>query len=138
MNTKEPVSIFLNSSEKMYEYAKKIKPLEGYQDIVIHGDKTGFSYKDKDGKETPINVSEFSEILKNSGLLTGEKIRLISCEAASEGGHTAQWLADDLGIEILAPTDIVWIDFDGTLTIGHDELTNDGKWITVVPSTKKE
>ena len=133
MNTKEPVSIFLNSSDQLYINAKKIKPLEGYQDIVIHGSKNGYCYKDKNGKEIAVNPTEFSDMLKNSGLLTGDKIRLISCEAAAEGANAAQWLADDLGIEVLAPSDIVWVDHDGSMTIGRTPDVNDGRWVTVKP-----
>ena len=137
MNNKEPVSIFLNSSERLYENAKKIKPLPDYQDIIIHGDKTGFAYKDKDGNETLLNVAEFTKILKESGLYQGGKIRLISCETAAEGAFTAQWFADDMGVEVLAPTDIVWIDHDGNMTIGPDEFTNSGTWVVKRPNEKK-
>ena len=133
IDSKEPLSTFLNSSEQLYENAKKIKPLPGYQDIVIHGDKTGFSYKDKDGNETNLNVGEFTKILKESGLYKGGKIRLISCEAAAEGANTAQWFANDMGAEVLAPTDIVWVDREGNMTIGPDEFTNTGSWVTVTP-----
>ena len=136
INIKEPLSSFLNSSEQLYENAKKIKPLPGYQDIIIHGDKTGFSYKDKDGNETLLNVGEFTKILKESGLYKGGKIRLISCEAAAEGAHTAQWFANDMGVEVLAPTDIVWVDREGNITIGPDEFTDTGTWITVNPETR--
>ena len=136
INTREPLSSFLNSSEQLYENAKKIIPLPDYQDIVIHGDKTGFSYKDKDGNETLLNVGEFTKILKESGLYKGGKIRLISCEAAAPGAHTAQWFANDMGVEVLAPTDIVWVDRDGNMTIGPDEFTDSGAWITIEPETE--
>ena len=126
-------SSFLNSSDQLYENAKHIKPLPDYQDIVIHGDKTGFSFRDKDGNESYVNVKEFADILKASGLYKGGKIRLISCEAAAEGAQTAQWLADELDATILAPTDIVWVARDGAMTIGPDEFTDSGKWVEVEP-----
>ena len=126
-------SSFLNSSDQLYENAKHIKPLADYQDIVIHGDKTGFSFRDKDGNESYVNVKEFADILKASGLYKGGKIRLISCEAAAEGAQTAQWLADELDATILAPTDIVWVARNGTMTIGPDEFTDSGKWVKVEP-----
>ena len=129
----EPVSIFVNSSDQLYENAKKIKPLEDYEDIVIHGDKTGFAFKDKDGNESNINVKEFAEIYKNSGLYKGGKIRLISCETAADGAMTAQWFADEMGVEVLAPTDIVWVDFNGNMTIGPDKFTDSGVWVTKFP-----
>ena len=67
-------SSFLNSSDQLYENAKHIKPLPDYQDIVIHGDKTGFTFRDKDGNESNVNVKEFADILKSSGLYKGGKI----------------------------------------------------------------
>ena len=48
--------------------------------MVIHGDKTGFAYFYKSGKELYYTVREFAEILKSSGLYQGGNIRLISCE----------------------------------------------------------
>ena len=135
MNTEaEAVSTFVNSSERLYEYAKKIEPLDDYQDIVIHGDKTGFSFKDKDDVESNVNVKEFADIYKESGLYKGGKIRLISCEAAAPDAFTAQWFADEMGVEVLAPTDIVWVHSDGHMTIGPDEFTNTGSWVTKTPS----
>ena len=48
----EPLSIrFVNSSDSLYNNSKMIKPIKGFEDVVIHGDKTGFAYFDKSGKE---------------------------------------------------------------------------------------
>lgn len=55
-----------------------IKPIKGFEDMVIHGDKTGFAYFDKSGKELYYTVREFAEILKSSGLYQGGNIRLWS------------------------------------------------------------
>ena len=136
-SNKTPLSSFVNSSDPLYEKAKKIKPIPDYQDVVIHGDKTGFSYKDKDGNETLLNVSEFTKLLKESGLYKGGKIRLISCEVGADDAHTAQWFADDMGVEVLAPTDIVWIDDNGEMTIGPTPYENSGKWIVIKPNVRK-
>jgi hypothetical protein len=130
----EAASTFVNSSELLYEYAKKIEPLDDYQDIVIHGDKTSFSFRDKNGIESNVNVTEFANIYKESGLYNGGKIRLISCEAAAPDAFTAQRFADEMCVEVLAPTDIVWVHSDGHMTIGPDEFTDTGSWVSKLPS----
>lgn len=47
-------------------------------------------------------------MIRSSKNYTGKKIRLISCEVAAEGANAAQALADELGVEIMAPNDVVW------------------------------
>ena len=60
-----------------------IKPIKGFEDMVIHGDKTGFAYFDESGKELHYTVREFAEILKSSGLYQGGIVRLIKCKSNS-------------------------------------------------------
>ena len=47
---KVSASRYLNSSDKLYYNASKVKPLEGYQDFVCHSDEFGFEFRDADGK----------------------------------------------------------------------------------------
>ena len=119
---------FINSSEQLYGNADKIKPIENYEDIVIHGDKTGFAYHDNSGKEHYYTVHEFASILKDSEVYGGGNIRLISCEAGADGATAAQALADLLKVDVMAPSDVVWIMPDGSMTIGITPSVNDGEW----------
>lgn len=123
---------FVNRNDMLYINAQKIRPIDGYEDVVVHGDKYGFVFKDADGKESNVSVVEFADILKKSGTYKGGAIRLISCETGAEGGITAQGLADILGVEILAPNGVVYVDSNGELTIGHP-LTNTGEWVRIYP-----
>ncbi len=135
---KEPLSIYLNSSDELKRNALKVTPLTGYEDIVIHGDKTGFAIKDKSGKEHDYYTPrEFAEILKKDPNYKGGNIRLMACEAGSKGAISAQILANSLNVEVLAPTDILWIDCDGNMTIGPDEFTNTGYWKKFYPLKSK-
>ena len=127
---------FLNKGDMLYRNAKHIKPIDGYEDIVVHADKYSFVFKDADGVESNVSVEEFSEILRQSDAYHGGAIRLIACEAAADGAITAQKLADSLGVEILAPTDIVYVHRDGSMTVG-DMLTNTGKWVKIIPRKKR-
>ena len=129
--------IFVNKNDKLYEYGKKIKPIKGYEDVVTHGDKIGFIFKDADGKESNVSVVEFANILRKSKLYHGGDIRLIACEAGADDSIVAQALADELGVNILAPSNFVFVDWDGNMTIGPDRFTNNGKWIIIHPKGAK-
>lgn len=137
INTAEPLSRYLNSSEDLYENAKKVKPIDGYEDIFIHGDKFGFAIKDLNGEEHDYySVREFADILREDPNYHGGAIRLLACEAGAEGGTAAQNMANLLNVNILAPTDVLWVDFDGSLVIGPDQWTNTGEWKLFKPQKR--
>ncbi|MPM39742.1 hypothetical protein SDC9_86376 [bioreactor metagenome] len=119
---------FANKMDPIWKNSGNIKPIEGYQDIVCHGDTLGFSYKDLDGNEINMTPREFAEILKNSPVYEGRPIRLISCQAGADGSFTAQYVANHLGVDILAPTDTVFVYPDGEIIIGPDKYHNTGTW----------
>ena len=104
--------------------------------MVIHGDKTGFAYFYKSGKELYYTVREFAEILKSSGLYQGGNIRLISCEIGADGATTAMSLAEQLNVKVIAPSNIVWVMPDGTMTIGDTPNSNNGEWRVFEPKRK--
>lgn len=123
---------FLQKSDVLYKNAQHIKPIAGYEDVVVHSDKYGFIFMDADGNESNVSVAEFANILKQSDVYHGGNIRLVACESAADGAITAQALADILRVEILAPSDVVYVDPEGNMTIGNP-LTNDGEWIKIRP-----
>ncbi|MBQ5320829.1 MAG: hypothetical protein J6K88_02020 [Oscillospiraceae bacterium] len=121
------LSRYVNSSDRLYEYARNITPLDGYEDQVIHGDKYGFEIRDLDGKTASVYTPrEFAEILRRDPNYHGGNIRLISCYAGAEDGNAAQALANQLGVDVLAPNDVVIVYPDGSMKIGYD---GKGKWI---------
>lgn len=135
----QPLSRYLNSSDDLYINAQKVKPVDGFEDIFIHGDKYGFSIKDKNGEDRDYYTPrEFAEILKNDPNYHGGDIRLFSCETGADGAIAAQSLATQLGVNVYAPSDILWIDYDGNIIIGPDELTNTGKWVLLKPLRKEK
>lgn len=128
-NGAEPASVrFVNSSDGLYKNAQNIDPIEGYEDIVIHGDKTGFCYYDKNGNQSDYTVREFAEVLKNSNVYNGGNIRLISCDTGADGATAAQSLANMLNVNVMAPSDVVWVMPDGSMTIGQMPSDNSGEW----------
>ena len=71
-------------------------------------------------------MDKFADILKDDPNYHGGDIRLISCEAGAEDGFAAQNLANYLGVNVLAPSDVVIVYPDGTMKVGYD---GKGKWI---------
>ena len=130
----EPASlIFMHHADQFSSNAAKIQPIDGYEDVVVHGDKIGFEFRNANGKSENISVQEFANILRNSSAYHGGDIRLISCETGADGATSAQTLADCLKINVLAPSDLVWIAEDGSMNIGTDWNNNTGKWILFKP-----
>ena len=125
-----PMPIYFNHAEPILINSKKVKPIDGYEDVFIHGDENGFATNDSDGNLCNMYTPrEFAEILKNDPNYHGGDIRLCSCKTGAEGAIAAKALARQLGVNILAPSDTLWIHMDGTMTIGADQFMNDGQWI---------
>ena len=129
-------STFANSKDRLYQNSKSIVPINGYEDVVVHGDMYGFVFKNIDGVESVVSVREFASILKESGLYRGGDIRLISCETGKKGAVAAQGLADELGVNVLAPTDVVYVYPDGKMIVSSDGYTNDGEWVIFEPRNR--
>ena len=127
---------FVNSSDGLYKASKNIKPIDGFEDIVIHGDKTGFAYHDKNSNEHYYTVREFAEILKNCNVYHGGNIRLISCDTGADGATAAQSLANQLDVIVMAPSNTVWVMPDGTMIIGERPSDNSGEWRLFRPKRK--
>lgn len=120
---------FLLHTDRLYQNAAKIKPIDGFDDFVIHGDKIGFELRDHEGNPYKnLSVKKFVEMVKTSPVYKGGPIRLISCEAGADGSVVAKAVADMLGVQVIAPSDVVWVHPDGSMTIGPDAMSNTGEW----------
>lgn len=137
INKKYALSSYFNKQDKLYEYSKKVKAEPNFEDIFIHGDKKGFSYSNSDNKETAVTARELAEMIKANPNYKGGNIRLVSCESASNGATSAQMVSNLLGVDVKAPTDKVWIDWNGNMTVGPDEFTNSGKWVILKPQKRR-
>ena len=120
---------FVNSNGKLYKYAAKIAPIEGYADFTCHADPDKF-YIDMQGNGNSkdfveLSVEEFAEAIRNSNSYSGGNIRVISCQAGAKEDGVAQRLANELNVSILAPTEIVNIDEDGNMFVSDNEILAD-------------
>lgn len=128
--------LYISEKDDLYNNAKKVEPIDGYEDVVIHSDKNSFYAYNMQGDEFSFTAEEMAEMIKMSKSYHGGNIRLIACESAAEGATIAQQLADVLGVEILAPSDIVWVDPDGKMTIGQVPDADTGYWVKIKPKRK--
>lgn len=133
---------YVNKNDLLYRNAEKVKPIEGYEDVVCHGDKLGFAFRDADGKESSISVNELADILRKDPSYKGGAIRLLSCETGAEDAITAQALADEMNVNVLAPTDFLWIGSEGQMRICVDQKTamkgiSTGEWRLFKPKRRR-
>lgn len=125
---------YVNKSDKLYKNVQNIKPIEGYEDIVIHGDpdKSMVLYNTKLGKDTEYTAKEFADSIKTDPGYNGGNIRLLSCGAGSEESQFAQEFANEMNKEVLAPTETLWVADHGELFISNSDTLaqmwyNDGE-----------
>ena len=88
---------------------KKVIPLDGYDDVFIHGDEFGFAVIDANGKQISYTIREIAEILNKYGKFENDSIRLCSCRTGANSGAAAQGLANLTVKNVLAPTKDLWI-----------------------------
>lgn len=79
-------------------------------------------------------------IMARSDYTPGTPVRLLACSTGRQDGNApciAQRLADELGVDVTAPNDILWVFSDGTLTVGPRKGHNTGTFITYHPRRQK-
>lgn len=138
-------AIMHNSQEANYKLAKNVKPLDGYDDVFIHGDGLSYVIYDLNGKPNNYTAYEIAKFINEYSEFKNPKIRLCSCSAGREPAITAQVMADVTGKEVLAPNRTLWLlEAEGeTKMIIAGEINekidyNDvGEWITFVPRPRK-
>lgn len=113
-------------------YAQKAKELEGYTDVIIHGnpetDKVSIMHNNK---WVDLDQRRLAKYLKKSKGYKAGAIRLLSCSAGSK--EFAQNLANKMGVSVLAATDTVWAHPNGKITVGPSSYINSGSWVEFQP-----
>ena len=96
------------------QYAPRVTPISGFTDVFIHGNASGNAFMVlHNGDWITLSHRSLGTYLRHQRV-TGN-IRLISCNAGA--GSLAQNLANRLGVTIKAPTNIVYVHPNGSLTV---------------------
>ena len=90
---------------------------KGFFDFAAHGTENNIEYGSKD---MVLSAREVARIIRHNENYNGEKIRLLSCSTGSTAGGFAQQLANALGVEVEAPSDVLFVYPDGRMMIGFD------------------
>lgn len=146
----EPIAaspVFLNKSSELYKRMRRVEPLDGYYDVMGHSDGYSLIYGDLNDNEnepgTAFTIKELKAAILADKSYVGGPIRVVACNAGSAADGLAQKLADEMGVEVLAPTTTVYVDYDGALALFEtDEQYNEhvlegiaetGEWATFKP-----
>ena len=115
---------FMSNRDIMYRNLQSVPPLDGYEDVACHADPLNFSFVDPEAEETVQNVGArfLANRIKESGKYNGGAIRLIACEAGKLDDGIAQDFANEMGVSVLAPTKIVFVDSQGFMVLADDDI----------------
>lgn len=122
----EANGLFVNRTEKLHRYAKKIPPIDGFEDFTCHADADKFYIdlgglgKDEDFFE--LTPEEYAERIKASSSYKGGNIRIISCQAGAKKDGAAQRLANALNVDVYAPTETVHVTENGEIFISDNDI----------------
>jgi len=117
---------FVPNLENLHANAMKVIPKTGFTDVTIHGN--GISFFFSETSNHPVSASSLSSLLGKVPSYQGGSIRLMSCSAGAYNDGVAQQVANILGVDVLAPTDSLWITETGDMIIS-DTKFNAERWI---------
>lgn len=132
---------FLNASRRV-----DIDP-DGMFDVIAHGNQTHIELNLPPGAILVDAKVAAAQILRSKGYV-GQDIRLLSCSTGGCEGGFAQQLANELGVNVRAPNDVLWATRSGQLHVsalrntinpvtGHSQLEPEwpptGKFIDFSP-----
>ncbi|MCI9530306.1 MAG: hypothetical protein HFH38_00875 [Lachnospiraceae bacterium] len=120
--------------------AKYIKPEENYYDVVLHGSPNFVEFFGES-----IDAETLSAIIiQREDYTKGKAIRLISCCTGQEENGVAQFIANKLNVEVLAPTENVSLYYGmnngkkvTTLEVESAIGEKDGEWVSFTPKERE-
>ena len=120
---KKPIFAEDRPDNAFASYVRNVPSKKGYYDVALHGSPTSVEFFGE-----PIDAYLLANIIRNrKDYEKGTKIRLLSCNTGnteSTGDCVAQIVANELGVQVEAPTDIIYIFPDGSFEIG---ITDSGE-----------
>lgn len=94
----------------------KVPAKDGYFDFAAHGAPEYIAYGEQGIK---MSARDVARIISHNEKYHGQKVRMLSCKTGASDNGFAQQLANALGVEVEAPTDILVVYPDGRFKIGY-------------------
>jgi len=111
--TMAPNAVLTHTADLVRQYAPRVTPTPGFTDVFIHGTRSGNAFSVlHNGQWVTVSHRSLATYLRNQGV-TGN-VRLISCNAGA--GNAGQNLANQLGVTVRGPTNVITMHPNGTLT----------------------
>ncbi|MBB5910294.1 hypothetical protein [Actinoalloteichus hymeniacidonis] len=101
---------------------------DGRRTYDLHGDQQNVFIGDQ-----TLDAAGFADIVRADPDWNGEAIRLLSCDTGGLPDGFAADLARELGVEVLAPTQMGWANADGSLFSSSGTQDADGNWTPADP-----
>jgi hypothetical protein len=127
------MKVDINKMPTLYERNRldEIPKKEGYFDFAAHGTPNHVQYGADNAAHS---AREVSRMIKHNKDYKGGKVRLLSCSTGATENGFAQQLANSLGQEVEAPTDVLLVYQGGRIKIGYD---GSGEMKTFKPQGKE-
>lgn len=116
-----------SSDDKLRDLAGRVPPLPGVYTVDMHGGPDEVVIGSDE-----LGASALAELVRADNSWGNQPIRLFSCETGRGDDPIAQKLADELEVQVTAPTELVWSDADGDVTVAPAVWKNiGGTWLQV-------
>lgn len=118
--------VYVNKDDPLYELSKSIKPIDGFEDFMIHGQPNLVEHETNNGQWVQYTPQDFADFLiEEKDEYHGGNIRLLSCKSGMLDDGFAQKLANIMGVKVMAPTQTLWVNKDGDMFIADSEVLAD-------------
>lgn len=104
----------MDSDDSFFRYIQKRADVDanGYYDIIAHGTPNGIQIT-HNGQHMIVDHRTAARLIQNADGYNGQGIRLLSCNTGALDDGFAQNLANQLNVEVYAPTNYLWATQDG-------------------------
>ena len=105
---------FMDSDDTFLKYIQNRTDVDvnGYYDIIAHGTPNGIQIT-HNGQHMIVDHRTAARLIQNTDGYNGQGIRLLSCNTGALDNGFAQNLANQLNVEVYAPTNYLWAKKDG-------------------------
>ena len=116
---------FMDSDDSFLRYIQNRADVDanGYYDIIAHGTPNGIQIT-HNGQHMIADHRTAARLIQNMDGYNGQGIRLLSCNTGALDNGFAQNLANQLNVEVYAPTNYLWATQDGNFFVAG--MTNQG------------
>lgn len=115
----------MDSDDSFLRYIQNRADIDanGYYDIIAHGTPNGIQIT-HNGQHMIVDHRTAARLIQNADGYNGQGIRLLSCNTGALDNGFAQNLANQLNVEVYAPTNYLWATQDGNYFVAG--MTNQG------------